>query len=329
MVWLDVDLGADVSLSVDRGPTVAISSNGDRLVYRSRDRLMIRRLDQPRGIELTGSEGGYAPFFSPDGQSVVFFAGGKLKKVSEGTAPITLCDAPGGVGGSWGEGGVIVAALNSNGGLSKIPSMGGTPATVSELDRAQGEFTHRWPEVLPGSKAVLFTTQVGLRPFRDASLEVISLNDHRRKTLVKGASFGHYLPVSGRSGYLMFIRQSNLYVASFDPDRLEILGTPWPLVEDVEYYGAAGWAQLSCSRSGTLVFGRGQGNSVAVEWIDSAGTTLRALPQPGQYTGPKLSPDGRMLAVVDLSNHDLWTYDFQRDLRMKLTNTSEDYRNPV
>jgi serine/threonine-protein kinase len=156
LVRLDVYLGSDVSLSSQAGVSAILSPSGTRLVYVSHARLFTRRLDQPKAAELAGTEGAYAPFFSPDGKWVAFFAPGKLKKVSvEGGAAIALCDANNARGGSWGEDGSIVAALTSSGGLSRIPSSGGMPTPATEL--AQGENTHRWPQGLPGGKAVLFT----------------------------------------------------------------------------------------------------------------------------------------------------------------------------
>ena len=84
------------------------------MVYVSQGRLFTRRLDQPNATELAGTQGAYAPFFSPDGQWVAFFTAGKLKKISvEGGSAITLCNARSGRGGSWGEDGNIIAALNS------------------------------------------------------------------------------------------------------------------------------------------------------------------------------------------------------------------------
>ena len=107
-------------------------------------------------LSLQEPQGAYEPFFSPDGQWVAFFTQGKLRKISvEGGTAITLCDAGNGAGGSWGEDGNIIAALGSNGGLSRIPSAGGPPTPVTDLQN--GETTHRWPQILPGGKAVLFT----------------------------------------------------------------------------------------------------------------------------------------------------------------------------
>jgi serine/threonine-protein kinase len=110
-------------------------------------------------ILLAGTDSGVGPFFSPDGQWIGFFADGKLKKISVlGGAALALCDAPNGRGASWGEGGDIIAALGGNPGtgLSRVPAAGGAPQTLTKpLDN--GEAYHRWPKVLPGGNAVLFS----------------------------------------------------------------------------------------------------------------------------------------------------------------------------
>ena len=68
-----MDLGADVSLASAAGADAILSPDGTRLVYVSQGRLWTRRLDQPTATELPGTQGAYAPFFSPDGQWVAFF----------------------------------------------------------------------------------------------------------------------------------------------------------------------------------------------------------------------------------------------------------------
>src|SRR5437867_5802860 len=122
---LDLDLGPDVSLGSTMGPTVILSPDGARLVFVSQGadgarRLFTRRLDQPKAVRLSGTEGAYAPFFSPDAQWVGFFAVGKLKKTRiDGGEPVSLCDAPAGRGASWGEDNYIIAALDTEAGLSQ------------------------------------------------------------------------------------------------------------------------------------------------------------------------------------------------------------------
>ncbi len=193
LVRLDVDLGPDVSLGSPRGTDTILSPDGSRLVYVSQGRLFTRRLDQPTATELAGTQGAYAPFFSPDGQWVAFFSPGKLQKISvEGGSAITLCDAGNTGGGSWGEDGNIIAAFtNARGVLSRVPAAGGAPTPLTQL--AQGETTHRWPQILPGGKAVLFTSSTSIGAFDGANIEVLSLADRQRKTL---ATQRHFWQVS-------------------------------------------------------------------------------------------------------------------------------------
>lgn len=318
LVRLDVDLGPDVSLGSPDGTDTIISPDGTRLVYVSRARLFTRRLEQPAASELAGTDGAFAPFFSPDGEWVGFFAGGKLKKVSvEGGAVIDLWPAPNGRGGSWGEDGSIIATLGNRGGLFRIPSAGGMPTPVTEPE--QGELTHRWPQILPGGKAVLFTTNASIAGFDGGGIEVMSLTDHRRKTLQRGGMYGRYMP----SGQLVYVNRGTLFAVAFDLERLEVRGTPVPMLDRIGYSSVDGAAQFDFSRSGTFVYrnGGGGGSELTVEWLDGNGKTQPLLAKPGNYSRPRLSPDGLRLGleVTDASGQDLWSYDWQRDTMTRLT----------
>jgi Tol biopolymer transport system component len=316
---LDVDLGPDVSLGSLRGTDTVLSPDGTRIVYVSQGRLFTRRLDQPNATELAATQGAYAPFFSPDRQWVAFFTLGKLQKISvEGGSAITLCEMSTGEGGSWGEDGNIIAALGATSGLSRIPSAGGPPTPVTDLQ--SGEISHRWPQILPGGKAVLFTTNTRALAFDAANIEVMSLADHSRKTLVRGGTFGRYLP----SGHLVYVNRGTLFAVSFDVDRLEVHGTPVPVLDQVGYNSTAGAAQFDFSQTGTLIYrsgGAGGGVLSTIAWLDGAGKVQPLLAKPGAYSNPVLSPDGLRL-VVDLtegSGTDIWVYDWQRDTMTRLT----------
>ncbi len=321
LVRLDVDLGPDVSLGSPQGTDAIISPDGTRLVYVSQNRLFTRRLDQPSATELAGTQGAFAPFFSPDGQWVAFFSSGKLEKISvEGGSAITLCDSgPGFRGGSWGEDGSIIASLSTNGGLSRIPSAGGSPTPVTDLQN--GEITQRWPQILPGGKAVLFTADAITTTFDGANIEVMSLGDHRRKTLVRGGTFGRYLP----SGQLVYMNHGTLFAVPFDLGRLEVHGTPVPVLDQVGYNAAQGPAQFDFSQTGTLIYRSGGAGSglFTVEWLDGAGKTQSLLAKPGSYGLPSLSPDGQRLAiqVTEGAGTDIWIYGLQRDTMTRLTFT--------
>jgi serine/threonine-protein kinase len=237
----------------------------------------------------------------------------------DGGTTITLCEAPYRLGGSWGEDGNIIAALNFPGALSRIASSGGTPVPVTELDRGRREVTHRWPQVLPGGRTVLFTAHTARSGFDGANIEAISLKDHRRKTLVRGGTFGRYLP----SGHLIYVNNDTLFSVPFDPDRLEVKGTPAPVLDMVGYNPANGFAQLDFSQTGTLVYRTGGGGSevVTAQWLDAAGRTQPLLAKAGFYLHPHLSPDGQRLAltVTEGGNSNISVYEWQRDTMTRLT----------
>ena len=317
LVRLDVDLGSDVPLNSERGINAVLSPDGMRLVYLSRDRLFTRRLDQPKATELAGTEGAIWPFFSRDGLWVAFFANGKLKKISvEGGAAVVLCDAQNLFGGSWGEDGNITAALG-NGVLSRIPSAGGAPTPVTEL--VQGEVSQRWPQILPGGKAVLFSSQATGNTWDGASIEVVTLADHRRKTLQQGGTYGRYVPSAhGRDGHLIYVNGGTLFAVPFDLEALAVRGTPSPVLDQVSYSPGFGYAQLDFSQQGTLVYrtGSAAGSRLTVHWLDSAGKMQPLLTKPDAYQSARLSPDGQRLAI---STPDLWVYEWQRDTMTRLT----------
>ena len=158
LMRLDVDLGSDVSLGGSHpGVDAILSPDGIRLVFVSAGRIFTRRLDEARTTELSGTDGAYAPFFSPDGQWIGFFDQAKMKKISvEGGAVIPLCDISGEASGSWGEDGNIIASLGSVAPLSQIPAMGGAATRVTDLNSDRGERTHRWPQILPGGEGGAF-----------------------------------------------------------------------------------------------------------------------------------------------------------------------------
>ena len=234
----------------------------------------------------------------------------------EGGAAVVLCDSQSGRGGSWGEDGNIIASLG-NGLLSRIPSAGGAPTPVTEL--AQGGEIQRWPQILPGGKAVLFTSSATANAWDGASIEVVSLADRRRKTLQQGGTYGRYVPSSnGRDGHLIYVNRGTLFAVPFDLEALAVRGTPSPVLEQVSYSSAYGYAQFDFSQKGTLVYrsGSAEGSLLTVQWLDSAGKMQPLLAKPDAYQSARLSPDGQRLAI---STTDLWVYEWQRDTMTRLT----------
>jgi serine/threonine-protein kinase len=183
-------------------------------------------------------------------------------------------------------------------------------------DLQNGEVTHRWPQILPGGKAVLFTASA-TNAFDGANIDVMSFADHHTKTLVRGGTFGRYLP----SGHLVYVNRGTLFAVPFDADRLEVHGTPAPVLDQVGYNAAQGSAQLDFSQAGTLIYRSGGAGSglFTVGWLDGAGKVQPLLAKPGNYAHPSMSPDGQGLALDD--GADISVYDWQRDTMTRLTFT--------
>jgi len=320
LVRLDVDLGSDVSLPAASN-SVIISTNGTRLVYLSGNppRLFTRRLDQTKAVELPGTEGASGPFFSPDGRWVGFVAGDKLDKISvEGGAAVPLADIAIPAGASWGEDEQIFVGQAIKRGVVQIPSNGGTSSPVTEL--ASGEIAHVNPQVLPGGKAVLFVAYAAPGGGENATVEVVTLADRRRKILVRGGTSARYLP----SGHLIYVNKGTLFALAFDLDRLETHGTPMPVLDDIDCEKSTGLARaLDFSRAGTLIYRRGNPGGAAlmtVQWRDAAGRKEPLRATPGVYSSPRISPDGKRLVLsVTEESQDVWVYDLQTHAMTRLT----------
>jgi serine/threonine protein kinase/WD40 repeat protein len=322
LVRLEVDLGRDVYLNALGGSDIILSSDGTRVAYLSGNHLFTRKLDQPRATEMAITAGATSPFFSPDGQWIGFFAGGKLRKISvEGGAEVSLCDtAASYTGADWGEDGNIIASLRVSGGLSRVPSTGGTPTPVTELEGE--ERTHRWPQVLPGASAILFTAENATVGFDDAKIEVMTLADHRRKTVQRGGTYARYLAASRGKGYLTYVSRGTLFAVPFDLEKLETSGSPMPVLQQVSYSAMFGSAKMTFSRTGVLLYRSREidASRVVIQWLDASGKTQPLLDKPGLFVNPHFSPDGQHLAVANEDEKSgIWIFDIRRDTLSPLT----------
>jgi Tol biopolymer transport system component len=331
---LSAEIGVDASLYTVFGPAAILSPDGTRLALVAagsdrKRRIYVRSLDQLQATALSGTENASDPFFSPDGQWIGFFADGKLKKISiQGGAAVTLCDSPSDLGGSWGDDGTIVFTPDHVA-LSKVSSAGGRPQQLTTLDKQAGENTQRWPQVLPGSKAVLFTSNAHLIGHEDADIVVYSMASGQRKTLQRGGFYARYLP----SGHVVYMHEGTLFAVPFDLKRLEITGQPAPILEGVVTVPSDGGAQFSFSETGNLVYvaGRSGFQNVSIYWMDREGKFTPLRETPGDYYSPAFSPDGKRLAleIFDGKRRDIWVYEWERDTLTRLTFAGETNSFPI
>jgi Tol biopolymer transport system component len=313
---------AEAPLALGNDLAIAISPDGSRLVYTGSSRLFVRPLDGFEAKPLAGTEHAQSPFFSPDGAWVGFFADGKLKKVALAGGPaIDLCDAPIGRGGSWGSDGTIIFAPTDGSGLARVDGGGGVPRTLTTPDPKQGEASDRWPQILPGNDAVLFTVSLGGKHDHD-KIAVQSLRTGQRRVLVEGSSYARYLP----SGHLVFNRGYSLAAAPMDVARLELTGSPVSVLDGVQVLlFKSGVGEFAISAAGTLVYLPVLAPSRSVVSTSRAGVSQTLPLPPRGYNFLALSPDGGRLAlsIEDGPKMDLWVYDLGRGSLQRLTSEGE------
>jgi Tol biopolymer transport system component/tRNA A-37 threonylcarbamoyl transferase component Bud32 len=277
----------------------AISPDGTRLAYvvskGATTELRVRSLESGESAAMPGTEGAQHPFFSPDGKWIAFAGGVKLKKVAvSGGSPVTLGDAGYFRGGAWAEDGWIYFVPNIYVPVARIWSAGGVPENVTRVRPAEGEQQHRWPEILPGGRVLLYVVGSG-GEWDDATIVAERLDTGERKVLVKGGTFPRYLP----TGHLVYARAGALYAVAFDARSLEVTGSPVEVARDV-YIDPIGYAAMDVSRTGMLV--TAPSDSIAgdlmLSWVDRAGRSepLNLPRQPYRYVA--ISPDGTRVALT-------------------------------
>ena len=294
--------------------------------------MYVREIKDWQPKPLPGTEGANSPFFSPDSQWIGFFAGGMMKKVGvKGGLPIEICEAAVGRGGSWSSDGTIVFARNMSSGLFRVSASGGTPEAVTSLNAAAGERTHRWPQVLPGGDAVLFTVGSVESPeyFLDARIAVQSLHGGQRKTVLEGGTDARYID----PGYLIYVSSGGLFAVRFDLKNLRTTGQPMRILENVATDITTGASQFGVSRDGSMAYVAGITGAVERKlfWIDRRGITQELPTPPRNYVAARLSPDGRHVVTViaGSGDSDIWLYDLQRNTLTRLTTEQGNKMGPL
>ena len=320
MTRLEVDLGENVAPSGSVGPDVAISPDGSTLAYVSANHIFALRLDRldAKPVDVSGTGSGQ-PEFSPDGNWIAFNGAGLKKVAITGGTPLLLANTAGTRGLTWNLDGSLIAALNSVGGLNKVDGSAELKPVTTLLE---GEVSQRWPQVLPGGQAVIFTSSKNTTSYDTASIELQSLKDGQRKTLARGGMFGRVVAASNGAMYLTYVNRGTLFAMPFDANALEVRGAATPVLDGVGYNSGDGSALLSFSHTGTLVYrSRSSTGSRIVQFMNAAGRTETILAKPDNYTYPRLSPDGTRLMIVGTEGGgtDVWVYDLKGSRSTRLT----------
>jgi eukaryotic-like serine/threonine-protein kinase len=305
-----------------------VSPDGRHLAYvanaEGKTQIWVRPMDSLAAQPLPDTERAMAPFWSPDGQSLGFFAEGKLKKVAiSGGTSLTLADAPENKGGAWGEDEVILYVPHQNAGVHRVSAAGGSVAAVTTLE---GSSSHLWPCFLPDGRHFLYLV-TGLQG-EEAGVYLASLDGREKRRLLTAESNVSYAPSNPTSaagvGYLLYAMKGALLAQPFDPTARRLVGEPVRLVDRVEV-GVAGKGFFSVSENGVLVFSSSSSSpNQQPGWFDRAGKPAGLIGSAGAFiNNAELTPDGKRVAVTrfdpQLRTADIWLFDLARGAESNFT----------
>jgi serine/threonine-protein kinase len=206
-----------------------------------------------------------------------------------------------------------------------VPAAGGDVEVLTEVAEGEGFESHRYPQWLPGDEAVLFTAvdSSGTR------LEIVEIESQERSVIHEGGFYGRYIP----TGHVLFVDGDAVFAMPFDADRIERTGSPMPVLEGVASFPPGGQAQYHVSDTGLLVYRPGSDELApfTISWADRSGDLDSLWDDEGIYGSPRLSPDGRRLAVSVQrgDDWDVWVYDIEREVATRLTFESGYDADPV
>ncbi|MFM2124762.1 MAG: hypothetical protein RL328_1213, partial [Acidobacteriota bacterium] len=305
-----VDLGPDAVRS-NIVPSMVLSPDGTKLVFVGRfdktgaSQLFLRRLDQAEATPIPDTSSGsqnMGPFFSPDGKWIGFFRDGVLMKVPvEGGAAIIIGSSAA-LDATWGDDNNIYATGPAF--LLRFPSGGGEQKMLKQIPATA-------PQMLPGSKAVLMSSreQRNLLAMRPDSGEL--------KVLLNSGERPYFWSAPGGAGYLLYVNGGTLFGVRFDPERLEIQGTPVQLAAHVDPLS------FTVSSSGHVMFSKSGGGATGfvVSLLDLSGKVSALTMPAGNYGAPRVSLDGKRVAYIaaGAKGYDVWVYDMEKEAAAQLT----------
>jgi eukaryotic-like serine/threonine-protein kinase len=292
---LAVSIGAPTGTVVEHAP--AISPDGRSIAFvgnaAGATRIFVRSLDTFTNVPIKGTEGATGPFWSPDGQTLGFFARGRMWRVDlAGGAPMLLANVSEPRGAAWGPDGSIVYSPHPDGGLYRVDAKGGTPIEVTTLDRANQEIAHRWPRFLPDGRHVVFMTRKATTNLNRYTITAAPLAGGARKPLVDAMSPGVY-----DGGRLFFVRDDKLFAQAFDAVGITLSGDPELVAENVwtdrpMIAGLVGFDVVN----GIIAWRPEVSGRVHLAWKARDGRTLEEIRAPAAAAAMP-SPDGRLLML--------------------------------
>jgi serine/threonine protein kinase len=303
------------------GPPV-LSPDGSAIAFSAtgadgKAALWVRPMNLLEARMLPSTEGAIFPFWSPDGRSLGFFAGSKLKTIDlNGGSAQVICDASLGRGGAWGPGGVILFSPSPSDPLMRVSINGGTPVPITKIDTAL-HTSHRWPFFLPDGKHFLYLA-LHHDPSKSANNELYytSLDGRENRPLFRSQANAVYA-----DGFLLFARGNQLMAQPFDPASGKLSGEPQDLAKGIMNDASTWHMDASVSSGGLLVFGSGASGDLQLVWMNNSGKEISTVADKlEELQGAVVSPQGDRIALqIDAGENDIWVLDLSRGVRTRLT----------
>lgn len=312
-----------------------ISPDGKYLVYVSQltnlSQLYLRRMDQLDASPIPGTEGASYPCFSPDGQWIAFHVGDKLRKISVfGGAPEDICVTSGTIRGDWWGQNNEVYYGHLNKGIMRVSAQGGVPEAVSFLESNAGEISHRFPQILPAGKSIIYTIKLNsIATFDEALIAAQHIGSKEKKILVRGGSYARYLP----TGHLLYLRGGSFFAVAFDAEKLEVQGPPIQMFDGGWLNPFSGDGTFAFSNSGVLAYvplGSSSFDVNTIAWMDRQGKLTTLLEKTRPFFNGTISPDNQKLVLtINAANDDIWVYHIARGTLTRLTFGGGNHGFPI
>jgi eukaryotic-like serine/threonine-protein kinase len=306
----------------------ALSPKGNAIAFVAtpaggRPMIFVRELGSVDARPLEGTEGGYFPFWSPDGDAIGFFADGKIRRISmSGGAAVSLAVAPDPRGGSWNREGVILFSPTGDGGLLAVPASGGEPTSATSLDAAREERGQRWPAFLPDGKRFVYLSLSGDKVRR--AIYAGTLGSEAEHEIVKADSNAQFVPPNE----LFFVRKGSLYSQRLDTNTLRPEGDPRLVQRDVGFAPSILYGSFSAASRDLIAFARWVNPNRQLTWLDRHGNELGKVFEPADWGASFLSLRGDHAILnrtePDTGNLDLWDIELARGIGSRITSDDAD-----
>jgi len=287
---------------------IAISHDARRVFFAGglagNNGLFARDLADTLVERVPGTERGHSPVLCPDGRWLYFTriqVQGVYRVPPAGGQPAAVLDS--GTVTDCNDSGDLLVTL----GRRLLLWREGQPLReITTADSARGEQLIWHGAFLPGgTHAVVSVRRMG-QPFGASTLATVPLTGGTPTSL---SATG--LRPKFRDGYLLFVRDGNLVAAPFDTKRNQLLGEAVPLVGNVATRLQG--TDYDVSNDGTLVYASGtNGSRYRLARVSQDGREELLDREPMPYSWPRLSPDGKRIAVeVQASNasgYDVWLF---------------------